>query len=80
MILLYDSTVEQAAEGAERIRQRVECDKVLQKLTDGGITVSGGIAKYQDGMTAESLIEEADKRLYQAKQEGRNRICSMGDL
>jgi diguanylate cyclase len=35
---------------------------------------SAGLAIYQDGETAESLIERADRALYQAKRLGRNRI------
>lgn len=75
LVILYDSSAEQVEEIAEQIRQRIESDKTLQKLTDGGITVSGGIARHQEGMTVESLIEQADKHLYQAKQLGRNQIA-----
>lgn len=39
------------------------------------VTISQGIAQWQQGMTLEALLENADKQLYQAKREGRNRIC-----
>lgn len=38
------------------------------------VTISGGIGVWQPGMTVQDLIENADKKLYQAKQSGRNRI------
>lgn len=74
LIILYGVSIKQAIGIAEAIRYRVEYDKVLRKLTNGGITVSGGVAEYVRGIKAEELIELADKRLYEAKHAGRNRI------
>jgi diguanylate cyclase (GGDEF)-like protein len=46
---------------------------------NGNLTVSMGVATFpQDGKTAEKLIECADKRLYRAKSEGRNRVVDEG--
>lgn len=42
----------------------------------GGITVSAGIATYGPGLTAANeLLICADRALYQAKQDGRDRVC-----
>lgn len=38
------------------------------------VTLSQGIARWQPGMPLEALLESADKQLYQAKRDGRNRI------
>lgn len=39
------------------------------------LTASFGIAEFQKDDTLESLIENADRQLYRAKKEGRNRVC-----
>lgn len=60
-----DSDAAQAA--AERIRRRVHAD--------GVVTISGGVATFPaDGVDAESLVARADRALYRAKHDGRDRI------
>lgn len=34
----------------------------------------GGIAQWQQGQSAEDLDAQADRKLYEAKQAGRNRV------
>ncbi|MBQ0135442.1 MAG: GGDEF domain-containing protein [Oscillospiraceae bacterium] len=58
---------------AEQIRTTVE-NTILSQSIDKKITVSGGVAMYKPGMTAEELIEAADSNLYIAKENGRNQI------
>ena len=38
------------------------------------ITISCGITNLQDGDNAQAMFERADKALYEAKEEGRNRV------
>jgi len=59
----------------EELRSRVENSKI--SLTDGSsinITVSIGAAIAKTGMNYAALINEADKNLYKAKAEGKNRV------
>jgi len=37
--------------------------------------LSYGVADYVDGLSQYQLILNADKALYRAKQEGKNRVC-----
>lgn len=41
-----------------------------------GVTLSFGIAKAHAGATSDSLLREADRRLYAAKRQGRNRVVA----
>ena len=60
----------QAFKIAERIRVAIEKAEFSKQelLESGNLTISGGIAVFpEDGNTAEELINEADRQLYQAK-------------
>lgn len=74
LILLYDCPAVQAYNIGEKIRIRVENNVALKGLTEGGITISGGVAEYRDGLSPDVFIEEADRNLYKAKDLGRNKI------
>lgn len=71
--------VEQAMAVAERLRKRVEAIRIRQKSSGSvisSITASFGAARLRTGEDASSLIERTDQALYQAKQQGRNQVCS----
>ncbi|MCB1171981.1 MAG: GGDEF domain-containing protein [Leptospiraceae bacterium] len=55
----------------EKIRQLIANQDFGRVPT---VTASFGIAQYQSQLNLESLIQEADKALYKAKQSGRNQV------
>ena len=62
---------------AERIRQRVEDNKMI--LADGKeitMTLSGGLIDWDTELSYEEALKISDDRLYTAKQTGRNKIVS----
>ena len=77
-IILPDTTTELARVVAERVRKCVEKNSFTTK--NGAplppITISLGITSSSPGSTIETIWEQADKMLYKAKSEGRNRYCS----
>jgi diguanylate cyclase (GGDEF)-like protein len=76
-ILLPDTNRLGAAVFAERIRSTVEKEKFLVADKIVPITLSIGMATRgaDRADTVDELINVADRRLYLAKQNGRNRIC-----
>ncbi|HCM1976888.1 TPA: cellulose biosynthesis regulator YedQ [Salmonella enterica subsp. houtenae serovar 47:z36:-] len=78
-IVLPDATKAQALQIAERIRQRINDKEMLvMKSTTLRISASMGISSAEEygDYDFEQLQLLADKRLYYAKQSGRNRICA----
>ncbi|TNH84417.1 sensor domain-containing diguanylate cyclase [Aeromonas sobria] len=54
---------------------RLAVEQLEWREPDLSITISGGAAFSHSGLSAKELVELADKGVYQAKREGKNRIC-----
>jgi len=87
VVLLIDANLESAAFVAERIRASVAGSMItLSPSLQLSVTVSIGVACLEVGMAegeaeaiARNLIERADALLYDAKEDGRNRVISHRD-
>ncbi len=81
-ILLVDTPHDTALRVAERIRDQVESH--LFEAGDRGtlrLTISIGVATCPvHGSARDRLLDAADKAMYRAKSEGRNRVSSADDL
>ena len=75
ILLLKDTTPEQARELGEKIRQQTELSRFTHNGSNLQITVSIGLAQLQADDALNQLIARADRALYRAKQSGRNRLC-----
>ena len=76
-ILFPRTDSRKAVEIVDRLRQIIAAEPFYHEkaLPGGQLTVSGGVATYpQDAVDWYSLINNADKALYSAKQTGRNRV------
>ena len=76
ILIMPDASLEAAQQRAEHLRQQAKGLRVPDagKSLDG-ITLSLGVAICpQHGRTEESVLRAADAALYQAKQEGRDRV------
>lgn len=69
VVVLPDKSIEEAEELAERLRRKVEASE----NDVCPITISIGLAVY-DGKDYKSAVDAADKALYNAKENGRNRV------
>lgn len=70
LVVLPNTDMSKAVVIAERIREAVEGIDLPQK---NSVTISGGVAVL-NGETSAELINKADMKLYEAKNDGRNRI------
>lgn len=78
ILFMPETGVNQAVNVAERIRQRIEAMRFEIGGTATSVTASIGVSQYgPDTASLDSLISLADKKLYQAKRTGRNRVYSV---
>ncbi|MDO9623777.1 MAG: diguanylate cyclase [Pseudomonas sp.] len=75
IILLKDSSPEQARLLAEKIRQQTEHASFSYKDASLHITTSIGLAELHPEDSLNELLARADRALYRAKKTGRNRTC-----
>jgi diguanylate cyclase (GGDEF)-like protein len=69
-VLLPETAAENAMHLAQRLRAKVESNRAVRNLS---VTISLGVTGLRGRESAESLVGRADKALYSAKSEGRNR-------
>ena len=80
LIIIFHTDKEGAHTFAERLRKQVDGYIFNQDKKSFSITLSAGTASYpvdKGIMGVESMIDVADKRLYEAKRAGRNRTVSI---
>jgi diguanylate cyclase (GGDEF)-like protein len=74
VIFLPESDSKGANHLAERIRKIIANLIISAPDVDFSLTVSIGVATYQNHQSLEDVIKRADDALYQAKNQGRNRV------
>ena len=63
---------------AERVRQELESTELQTELGPLTVTASLGVATFPDhAATAADLFMQGDRALYEAKNAGRNRVCTV---
>lgn len=80
-VVLADADLQSARDRAEQMRQAIrgiDLNRLGQTLPPP--TASFGLAVYpQDGVTPTDLLKAADRALYRAKEQGRDRVCAAGE-
>jgi diguanylate cyclase (GGDEF)-like protein len=75
LLLCPNTDLEQACKLAEKLRRCIENEAWPHRQT---LTCSFGVAAYS-GSDPITLIEQADKALYRAKELGRNQVATAND-
>ena len=77
VVLLPETPARGAFDVAERIRDSMAAKPLVYDGTAVRSTVSIGVASFpEDGHTMDALVARADRALYKAKHEGRNKVVA----
>lgn len=81
-LVLSDASLDSALQRAEILREEIkQLDVQHAGQVLGTISLSMGVALFpDDGMTVSEILRVADQALYQAKREGRDRVCMASSL
>jgi diguanylate cyclase (GGDEF)-like protein len=74
LISIEASSLDEFKAQLENLRQNVEKTGFTIDGKNINVTVSIGASYYEDGLTMDKLLQQADDRLYLAKESGRNRV------
>ncbi len=75
VILLADTQQEDSALIAERVRRGIESHALAYDMSVLNFTASLGVSVLRADDSMDSLIKRADAAMYDAKLQGRNRVC-----
>lgn len=75
-VLMINADLKSAALAGERYRRSIEELGFSSRKGAFRVTVSFGVADSRGKKTARQLVAAADEALYQAKDSGRNRVCT----
>jgi diguanylate cyclase (GGDEF)-like protein len=83
VVVLRNTDHNGALQAGEKVRRAIESHSYTppHPVNPGGkVTISGGVATYpEDGTGSADLIRRADAGLYEAKHQGRNRVCVVAE-
>lgn len=74
ILILLQADVDIAKRVAERVREEIADRKKWYRDADIRVTITLGIAEFQDGLNIRSLIDLADRNLYIGKNNGKNQV------
>ncbi|NBB93706.1 MAG: diguanylate cyclase [Gammaproteobacteria bacterium] len=72
MLVLLDTALEEAGLAAEAFRKLIATTGFHDEIR---VTASFGVAQWRPGEDVDALFDRADAALYEAKRDGRDRVC-----
>jgi diguanylate cyclase (GGDEF)-like protein len=78
-VIIFPETKEEGAyKIADKLRNMIESLPIPNNGSNLKVTISGGVVEMKKGYNGKTLFEEADKLLYKAKEDGRNKVYALG--
>ncbi len=76
LLLLPETNIEGAVQHGNKIRELISAKPIIHEEQEINITMSFGVSEYTKDINIEKIIDQADQRLYLAKNSGRNKVVS----
>lgn len=76
LLLLPETNIEGAVLHGNKIRELISAKPIIYDGQEIPITMSFGVSEYTEDINIEKTIDQADQRLYIAKNSGRNKVVS----
>ena len=81
ILLLLHSDMNQAKDMAERVCRNIANNEICYQDQKIQVTVTLGIARYDEGLSIKDMLKKADERLYWGKNHGKNQVvCESQEL
>ncbi len=78
LLILPGADPREASERLQSIGTQLVAQEVATRGGDRRVTLSAGLAHWpEQGQALDELLQAADAALYQAKRDGRNRVCDL---
>ncbi|MCP4596549.1 GGDEF domain-containing protein [Neptuniibacter sp.] len=77
VIILPSTGAEEAAQAMDKLRESLAGSPFNFHGKPVGITMSFGVAEIVEGDSIDDVFARADQALYKAKEDGRNRVCTL---
>ncbi len=77
LILLPETNLKGAILHGNKIRKLMSAKPIIHEGQEIHITMSFGVSEYSENANIEKIIDQADQRLYLAKNSGRNKVVSV---
>ena len=74
LIVLPNSDIHEAVQVAEKLRKKLDTCPLIWHDQTIHITASFGVAQCPPNVPFETMVDKADRAMYEAKQSGRNRV------
>lgn len=74
LAILPNASLDQAIQVAKRLQREVDLKQYTNIESDLNATISVGVTEFKPGENMDQLLHRVDEALYQAKENGRNRV------